>query len=290
MSFWARRVFAIMRPGGSMAGHQCSFSIRVVSMQPLVNMALRAARAAAEQIMLQVDRRDRIKIVRDDESGRLTSIDQEAEQTILHHLQKTYPRDSYTSRTGLAIAGESNSTWLIDPLLGSRNFLNGHPLFGVSIAFKSGNTVDHSVLLLPMVGEEYWASRGQGAQLNSRRIRLGSLTEFDSCMAAVDDSAQGLAMAQALLEQGAMVRCSGSTAIDLVFTAADKLQCGWSGDQVSPSMAAALLIFAEAGGLACTESGHPDLHKGTEMLFANPRLCKSLLKLRQAVNGQDRST
>ncbi len=258
-------------------------------MQPLINMALRAARAASELLLQQVDRRDRLQIVSDDGDSFVTSADQESEKTILYHLQKAYPQDSFISRVGLTIDGDSGTTWLIDPLIGSRNFYHGHPLFGIGIACKSGAVVEHSVLLIPMLGEEYWASRGAGAQLNSRRIRVGTATELKGTLVAIHHRESGESLASDLLENGATVRSSGAPAIDLVYTAADKLQAGWMQLQASPGLDAALLILKEAGGLACSESGHPDPQQGKELLFANPRLCKQLLHLRQGVGSQDKS-
>ena len=259
-------------------------------MHAVINMALRAARAAAESLLQGVDRRDRIKLISSDGEDFRTSADLECENTLLYQLQKTYPNDSYVGRLGEAVSGSSDTTWIIDPLIGSRNYFNGYPLFGLSIACKIGASVEHAVLLLPLLGEEFCASRGTGAKLNARRIRVSDHTELDGGLVAVSrEHESSPQLFQSLLRKHTHLRCSGSPAIDMVYTSANRLLAGWSDCTTSPSLDAALLILKEAGGLACTETGHPDLHKGKEILYANPRLCKILLNLRQGVADKDQA-
>ena len=150
-------------------------------MHPHVNIALRAARDAADAIVHASDRLDRIKIIDKHPDSFLTSMDHEADDTIRYHLQKTFPSHSIHSRVSGHHAGENDEPiWFIDPLVGSYNFSSGQPQFAVSIANATGGVVKHAVLLSPLLGEEFIASRGDGALLNSRRIRVADHKDLEN--------------------------------------------------------------------------------------------------------------
>lgn len=257
-------------------------------MHPLVNIALRAARDAAEAIAHGSDRLDRIKLIDTQPDSFLTSMDLDADKTILYHLEKAYPGHSINSRVSGKKSGEDGDTvWIIDPLLGNRNFAEGYPQFAVSIAIQSGGILKHAVIIHPLLGEEFVASRGQGAHLNSRRMRVSPVEELSESLIGVNsarvDQQNFLGMQQALLNSGASPRISGSSALDIVYTAMGRLQGGWSSVGETASVAAANLILQEAGGLIGSESGNPDINSGAEMIFGNPKMFKQLLKLRQSI-------
>ena len=257
-------------------------------MHALVNIALRAARDAAEAIAHASDRLDRVRVIDDSPDNFLTSMDQDADKTILYHLEKTYPTATIHSRvSGLKEGDDSKPKWLVDPLIGNRNFASGYTQFGVSVACQLEGVVKHAVVVCPLLREEFTASRGTGAQLNARRIRVSDIEEFWQSMFGLNNAGVNLddfcKMQRTLIEVGAEMRLSGCSSLDIVQVAAGRLQGGWCTMPDSLSMAAARLLLVEAGGLLGTETGNPDLGKGSELLFGNPRIFKQLLKLRQAV-------
>lgn len=258
-------------------------------MHPMISIALRAARDAAGVVALSSDRLDRVQIINDTPDGFLTSMDQISEKSILYHLEKAYPTHSFHSRvSGLRQGTDKETIWLIDPLVGNRNFASGYTQFAVSIACQVSGVLKHAVMINPLANEEYVATRGDGAQLNSRRIRVSSKIEFGDALISLNPEnitqATAVALQALLLERGSHIRISGCTALDLLHVAANRVQGGWAANTNPLSLAAASLILQEAGGLIGSETGNPDPASGRELMFANPRFFKALLKTRHEID------
>ncbi len=254
-------------------------------MHPLLNIAQRAARDSAEALAHQADRLDRIKIIADDEEGFLTSADLESDKTLLYHIQKAYPEHNIISRASGEHAGKEDApTWLIDPLLGNRNFAYGYPRFGVSVAFRDKDVIEHGIVIAPMLGDEFSASRGGGAQLNSRRIRVRNKTALPASLIGLDN--HGIAdqifieMQRTLMQAKAKPRISGCAPLDMLDVACSRLQAGWCCQQHEASSSAAMLILKEAGGFLGAENGNPRLENQAEILFGETELFKQLVKMR----------
>ena len=262
-------------------------------MHPMINIALKAARDAAEAIAHSSDRLDRIKVINDDPNSFLTSMDLDSDKTLQYHLLKAYPEHSIDSRaTGLRAGIRKDIVWLIDPLIGNHNFARGYTQFAVSLACKIEGVIQHAAIVCPMTNEEFVASRGGGAQLNSRRLRVGKETELSvGALVGLNDESEDietlLDLQRAVVDAGARVRISGCAALDIVSTAADRLQGGWAPNVsgASHSIDAAALILKEAGGLIGSELANPDYSSAQELLFANPKILKQMVKLRQAKKG-----
>lgn len=154
-------------------------------MQPMLNIALRAARSASELIFRSIERLDTIKVDEKDAKDYVSEVDRAAEQKIIDALRKAYPTHGILGEeTGLhAGSGEgADYLWIIDPLDGTTNFLRGVPHFAVSIACKYRGRLEHAVVLDPVRQEEFTASRGRGAQLNGRRLRVSGRTSLEGAL------------------------------------------------------------------------------------------------------------
>ncbi len=154
-------------------------------MQPMLNIALRAARSASELIFRSIERLDTIKVDEKDAKDYVSEVDRAAEQKIIDALRKAYPTHGILGEeTGLHKgSGEGEDyLWIIDPLDGTTNFLRGIPHFAVSIACKYRGRLEHAVVLDPVRQEEFTASRGRGAQLNGRRLRVSGRTSLDGAL------------------------------------------------------------------------------------------------------------
>lgn len=257
-------------------------------MHPLVNIALQAVRDAAEALAHSSDRLDRVKIINDTPSAFLTSMDLEAEKTIYYHLEKAHPDHSFHSRaSGLKEGSNKDVVWLIDPLLGNRNFATGYTQFGISVACQIEGVVQHAIISCPLLGEEFIASRGSGVRMNAQRLRVGSRTEIQDSLISLNlDTANpevGLAMQREIMQAGASPRISGCTALDLIQTASNRTQGGWAPTESAITLAAARLILQEAGGLLGSETGNPELNSGSELIFGNPKIFKQLARMRQGL-------
>jgi len=215
-------------------------------------------------------------------------MDLEAEKTIFYHLEKAHPEHSFHSRASGLKQGENKDTvWLIDPLLGSRNFATGYTQFGVSLACQIDGVIQHAILVCPLLREEFIATRGKGARLNSHRIRVGKRKEISGSLIGLnpDGMPQDLALGlqTEIMTAGASPRISGCTALDMVQIAADRLQGGCSANENMLSLAAAKLILQEAGGLLASESGNPNLTDAKQLLYGNPKIYKQLSMLHKGL-------
>ncbi|ALO46689.1 inositol monophosphatase [Pseudohongiella spirulinae] len=259
------------------------------TMHPAINIALRAARSAAEQIAHVADRLDRVTVVEDHAGNLVTSMDLDAERTILYHLRKAYPDFSVESRiSGFTEGADRDNIWLIDPIAGNRNFQRGAGQFCVSIALKTSRGITHAVLVNPTSNQEFTASKGDGAQLNATRIRAGKATSLDRAMVALDGAPDGepvvmQKMLSDLINMSAQVRISGCPPMDMVNVAAGRLDAAWCAQQTECTIAAARLILLEAGALLGDPQGNPQTANSKELLFSNPKCFKHLLQIRQGI-------
>lgn len=254
-------------------------------MHAFINIALRAGRDAAEVLAQYSDRPDRVMVLDDTPGSLITSAHKDADRTILFHLQKAYPQHSYTSRvSGHQKGGDGQPLWLVDPLIGGHNFLRGFPAFALSIACVVDGKLAHGVLIDPLQDEEFSASRGGGALLNNRRLRVSQQDTLEGAMLGLAGSAGAIAgeatagMITRLATVGASWRITGCTGLDLVHTAAGRLDGGWLPNPGRLSIAAAALILQEAGGLVSDENGNPECMDSGQLMFGNPRFFKQLLK------------
>ncbi|MER1234070.1 inositol-phosphate phosphatase, partial [Pseudomonas aeruginosa] len=143
-------------------------------MQPMLNIALRAARSAGELIFRSIERLDVISVNEKDAKDYVTEVDRAAEQTIVAALRKAYPTHAIMGEEGGFIEGSGEGAdylWVIDPLDGTTNFIHGVPHFAVSIACKYKGRLEHAVVLDPVRQEEFTASRGRGGAPNPPRPR-----------------------------------------------------------------------------------------------------------------------
>lgn len=261
-------------------------------MHPVINIALRAARSAAEQIVHVSDRLDRVSVVEDKNGMLVTSMDIDVERTLLYHLQKAYPDYSIDSRlSGFTAGADRDNVWLIDPIVSNRNFYKGYGSFCISLALKTPKGIAHGVVLNPATNQEFTASRGDGAQLNDSRVRIGKMLSLENAHVALDpDQAledDFLPQLQAqLLALPAHVRMSGCSALDMVYVASGRLDAGWCRQQHHCSLAAAQLILLESGALLSDPQGNPQTQGSKELLFGNPKCFKHLLKIRQTLKAQ----
>jgi len=261
-------------------------------MHPVINIALRAARSAAEQIIHTADRLDRINIIEDKNGQLITSMDVDVERTIVYHLKKAYPDFSIESRlSGLTAGADTDNVWLVDPLVSNRNFLRGYGSFCISVALKTSRGVTHGVVINPLGNQEFSASRGSAAQLNDSRMRTGNLTTLENAYVGLDpDTApEGdnflLQLQSQLLALPCHVRMSGCAALDMVYVAAGRLDAGWCRPQHHTSIAAAQLILQEAGALLSDPQGNPQTTGSNELLFGSPKCFKHLLQIRQSLKA-----
>ncbi|MBK51003.1 MAG: hypothetical protein CMQ45_01295 [Gammaproteobacteria bacterium] len=258
-------------------------------MHPLVNIALRAGRDAAGLLAQQSERLDRIRIVETEAGRKITSVEADADKSMLYHIRSAYPGHNINSRiSGEHTGGQGEPIWHLDPAIGFANFLHGFPAFGVAIAIELNKQVCHATIVFPILQEEFTCSRGNGAQLNARRLRVQSGDELKNTLIGVNpdelDAALLAGLISELRNKEGQFRALGDTTLDILQVAAGRYNGGWGRASSEPALRAALLVLREAGGIAGTHSGRPSPGADDELLFANPKLLKQLLKLRNKFN------
>lgn len=234
-------------------------------MQPLLNIAVSAARSGARPI-LSAYRRGVVGSIRDKASNdHVTDIDHAAEEAIIETIRRAYPDHAILAEESGASGGRRGDVeWIVDPIDGTANFMRGLPHFAISIACRVRGELAHGVIYDPVKDEMFTASRGEGAQMDGRRIRVSDAKHLDKALVATGFAyRRGGAIADHLesftrvLETAGDLRRAGSAALDLAYVAKGRLDGYWERGLAPWDIAAGLLLVREAGGIA-TDPDAPD--------------------------------
>ena len=254
-------------------------------MNPMLNIAIRAARRAGNVIAKNYERRDDIQTSKKGINDYVTSVDKAAEAEIIEIIQKSYPDHTIISEELGALEGkDSDIQWVIDPLDGTTNFVKGLPHFSVSIAIRVKNRTEVGVVYDPIRYELFTAVRGEGAKLNEVRLRVDSQNELNGAILATGFPFKQpslmptqFAIMNNLSDEAADFRRTGSAALDLCYVASGRVD-GYFEMGLKPwDCAAGDLIVREAGGLVCDfNAGHGYLRSGN-ILAAPARILKEML-------------
>jgi myo-inositol-1(or 4)-monophosphatase len=253
-------------------------------MHPMVNIAVRAARAAGNVITRHMDRLDTLQVEAKGRNDLVSEVDRLAEQEIVAVLRKAYPHHAILGEEGGA-SGNNEFEWVIDPLDGTTNFLHGIPHFAVSIGLRHNGRVEVGVIYDPVRQELYTANRGGGAQLDGRRIRVSRRAEVDDALIGTGFPFRVsqhfdayLRMFHAFTGKVADMRRAGSAALDLAYVAAGRLDGYWEIGLGPWDMAAGLLMVQEAGGLVGDFMGGARHFETGNIVAANPKVFAGMLR------------
>lgn len=252
-------------------------------MHPHLNIAVSAARAAGRVIMRHLNQVEQLTVKAKSRNDFVTEVDQTAEQEIVHVIRRAYPDHAILAEEGGA-DGSSEFVWIIDPLDGTTNYLHGLPQFAVSIALQHKDKLEHAVVYNPWSQELYTASRGQGAQLDGRRIRVSKARTLDGSLIGSGFPFRQnqnldvyLPMLRHVMENTAGVRRAGSAALDLAYVAAGRLDGFWEFGLQPWDMAAGMLLISEAGGrIGDLASDNADPLKTGNVLAGSPKVFEAL--------------
>ena len=255
-------------------------------MHPMLNIAVRAAREAGNIIARNVDQIDSLTITEKASNDFVSEVDRRAEETIIRTLHKAYPDHSILAEESGNHEG-NDYEWIIDPLDGTTNFLHGFPQFAISIALRYKQRLEQAVVYDPLRDEMFTASRGGGAQLNGKRIRVTPRRGLEGALLGTGIPFREeqmpymeayLNMMQALIPGSAGIRRAGSAALDLAYVAAGRLDGFWEIGLNPWDMAAGVLLIEEAGGLISDLTGKATHLQSGDVVAANPRLFKAMLQ------------
>jgi myo-inositol-1(or 4)-monophosphatase len=267
----------------------------------MLTLAIKAARRAGNIINRGARDLDLLTVNVKGPKDFVSEIDRAAEAAIVDTLHQTYPDHAILAEEGTARDANAAAEyqWIIDPLDGTTNFLHGLPQYCTSIALAHKGVVQHGVILDPVRGDLFTASRGRGAFLNDRRIRVSRRQHLRDCLIGTgfpyrDGShlAAYLKMMGVMIESAAGLRRPGAAALDLAYVAAGYYDGFFEIGLNAWDVAAGSLLVQEAGGLIGDLSGEGDYLHGGQVIAANPRvfaqMVNTLAPFRASISATNR--
>jgi myo-inositol-1(or 4)-monophosphatase len=253
-------------------------------MQPLLNIAVRAARRAGDLIVRNVDRVPTLGVRSKSRNDFVSEIDQMAERDIIETIRRTHPDHGFLGEES-GRSGGDEFIWIIDPLDGTTNFLHGFPVFAVSLACEYRGRLEHAVVYDPMRQELFTASRGDGAQVDGKRIRVSKQDGLEGALigtgfpyrANVRWIDEYLAMLKAIMQQTAGIRRPGAAALDLAYVAAGRIDGFWEIGLNPWDTAAGTLLITEAGGRIGTLGGG-EYRQGGNVIAGTPKVYEAMVQ------------
>jgi myo-inositol-1(or 4)-monophosphatase len=279
------------------------------AMHPMLSVAVKAARRAGRIITRAGVDLESIKIARKQQNDFVTEVDRAAEDAIIETLHTAYPGHSILAEESGFAAGpkaiapaaapakadaaaiaesakKADHIWIIDPLDGTTNFIHGLPQYAVSIALMERGTLTQAVVYDPNRDELFTASKGAGAFLNDRRIRVSKRAKLDEALVGtgfpfrkLGDLDRYLKMLRVMTERTAAVRRPGAAALDLAYVACGRYDAFFELGLAPWDVAAGALLIAEAGGLIGDFSGEPNHLFGDEVAAGSPKVFAAMLPL-----------
>ena len=253
---------------------------------PLPNIGVRAARRAGDLIVRHIDQLDAIKVASKGRNDFVSEVDRMAEEDIIRTIRKSYPDHAFLAEES-GEQGQAEYTWIIDPLDGTTNFLHGFPVFAVSIAVMHAGRIEHGVIYDPMRQELFTASRGGGALLDGRKIRVSQTRNLPEALIGTGFPYKPgsewlepyVGMLTDAMRETAGVRRPGAAALDLAYVASGRLDGFWEIGLNLWDIAAGALMIQEAGGMVGDLTGGEGWQKNGNVAAGNPRIYAALLKL-----------
>jgi myo-inositol-1(or 4)-monophosphatase len=275
-------------------------------MHPMMNVAIKAARSAGNIINRASLNLERLQIAKKQQNDFVTEVDQAAEYAIIEVLKDAYPNHHfYAEESGyLKSSGESlgniswseiislqqaevdHNMWVIDPIDGTTNFIHGFPQFAVSIALFVNGSIQQGLIYDPTRDELFTATKGAGAYLNNRRLRVAQQLRLTDCLIGTgfpfrDDQNIDLYLHQfkKMSLSCAGLRRPGAASLDLAYVAAGRLDGFFESDLKPWDMAAGILLIQEAGGLVGQYDGEEGYFKSGQIMAANPKIFAQMASL-----------
>ncbi|MEI6412931.1 MAG: inositol monophosphatase family protein [Pseudomonadota bacterium] len=257
-------------------------------MHPIINIATRAAREASRILMHSFETRDSLEVTDKGFNDFVSEVDQIAEQVIIRELRRAYPHHGILGEEGGQDGEGDEYQWVIDPLDGTTNYLHGFPQFSISIALRVRGRVEHGLVYDPLRDELFTASRGAGALLNNRRLRVTARQGLKGALLGTGFPFRDhthldtyLKMFKSLLRDTAGIRRPGSAALDLAYVACGRLDGFWELGLAEWDFAAGILLIQEAGGLVTDLAGGDRYFETGNLVVGGPRVHQAMLKLIQ---------
>ena len=251
----------------------------------MLNIAVRAARKAGSIINRAALEGGGYEVRTKRINDFVTKVDHAAEEAIIEIVRKAYPDHAVLAEESGVTDGQAEYQWIIDPLDGTTNFIHGFPQYAVSIGIKHRDALTHGVIYDPVKNELFTASKGRGAFLNDRRIRVSKCLRLADALVGtgfpfkeVERIELYTKQLKNLMQRSACVRRAGAAALDLAYVACGRLDAFWELGLSPWDMAAGALMIQEAGGLVGDLRGEDGFLESGEVACATPKIFPTLLE------------
>ena len=223
---------------------------------PQINIIIRACVKASKSLIRDFGELENLQISAKGPGDFVSSSDKKAEKTIIDELQKAHPDYGIiTEEAGIINKTNNKNRWIIDPIDGTMNFLNGIPQFAISVAYEEENEIKCGVIFNPIMNEMFCAEKGNGAYLNNSRIRVSNKKKIKDALLVTGGPKQASKIKDKIFseyinvsKQVSNVRKFGSAALDMAYVACGRFDGYWQRELNYWDIAAGIIILKEAGG------------------------------------------
>ncbi|MDO4433740.1 MAG: inositol monophosphatase family protein [Alysiella sp.] len=257
------------------------------TLNPALNTAFKAARRAGDMMMRAANNLSAVKVDSKAFNDFVSDVDRQAEAIIIDALKEAYPHHRILSEeSGISGSQRAEFEWIIDPLDGTTNYLHGHPQYAISIALLEKGVLKEALVYAPERNDLYTASRGKGALLNDRRIRVSSRSDLSQCLIGTgfpvvnqDITDTYLKILKEFLSKTAGARREGAASLDLCALATGRFD-GFFEFNLKPwDIAAGALIVQESGGIVTDMQGNQNWLESGNVVAANPKVLAQMLRI-----------
>ncbi len=258
------------------------------SLHPMLNVAIKAARLGGNIINRAALDIESVRISQKQINDYVTEVDHQSEQAIIKTLLEFYPEHGiWAEESGREFGNKTSEfVWIIDPLDGTTNYIHGFPFYCVSIALAVQGRIEQAVVFDPTRNDLFTASKGRGAFMNDRRLRVGKRVALKDCLVSTgfpyrpgDQLQRYLTILGDVMPKVAGVRRPGAAALDMAYVAAGFADAFFESGLAPWDTAAGSLLIQEAGGLVGNYSGDADFLEQGECMAANPRIYAQMVGL-----------
>lgn len=254
-------------------------------MHPTLNIAFRAARAAGENINRSLERRDNIIITEKHPRSFVTSVDTHCEAIIIDSLQQSFPNSGFICEESGESNTESDMVWIIDPIDGTHNFIHNFPYYCISIGCQINGKLEHGLIFNPLTQDVFFATKGQGAQINNKKIRISNNKNIKNSMVLHQASLETTKSPEyiksiiKIKENSAGIRQTGSTVLDIAHVASGQADLFFTHSPKLWDYAAGAVIAREAGAMITDIKGGTDFGEKNGIIIGDPKLVSGLVKI-----------